>query len=96
MWTEIKATNECTKNVQWMHNLLDDLDLLPPTPTPIYNDNQATVIWCKTSSTKDMCHYNIHENAVQEAINEHKEVSVHHIGGIEVKLHTGRSYFMVQ
>ena len=77
----MKATDECTKNVQWMQNLLDDLDLLPPTLTFIYNDNQAAIIWCKTSSTKGMHHYNICENAVQEAINEHKEVSVHHVRG---------------
>ena len=64
-----------------MWNLLYDLDLLPPTLTPIYNDNQAAIIWCKTSSTKGMRHYNIHENMVQEAINEHKEVLVHHVSG---------------
>ena len=28
-----------------------------------------------------MRHYNIHENAVQEAINKHKEVSIHHVSG---------------
>jgi hypothetical protein len=28
-----------------------------------------------------MHHYNVRENAVHEAINEHNEVSVHHIGG---------------
>ena len=78
---EIKATVECAKNVQWMRNLLDDLDLLPPSPTPIYNNNQAAIIWCNTSSTKGMHHYNISENDVQEAINEHKEVSIHHISG---------------
>ena len=53
----------------------------PHTPTPIYNDNQATIIWCKTTSTKGMRHYNIRENAVCKAIKKHKEVSVHHIGG---------------
>ena len=78
---EIKATDECTKNVQWMRHLLEDLDLLAHTPTPIYNDNQAAIIWCKTTSTKGMHHYNIRENAVREAINEHKEVSIHHVGG---------------
>ena len=78
---EIKATDKCAKNVQWMRNLLDDLDLLCPSPTPIYNNDQAAIIWCNTSSTKGMRHYNIRENTVQEAINKHKEVSVHHVGG---------------
>jgi hypothetical protein len=47
----------------------------------IYNDNQAAVIWCNSYSTKGMCHYNVRENCVQEAINEFNEVAVHHIGG---------------
>ena len=77
IWKCNKETDECAKNVQWMRNLLVNLDLLPPLLTPIYNDNQAAIIWCNTSSTKGMHHYNIHENAVQEEINEHKEVSVY-------------------
>jgi hypothetical protein len=78
---EVKATDDCTKSVQWLRHILSDLDLLPPCPTPIYNDNQAAVIWSNSSSTKGMRHYNIRENAVREAINEYHEVSVHHIGG---------------
>jgi len=78
---EVKATDDCTKSVQWLRNILEDLDLLPPRPTPIFNDNQAAVIWSNSSSTKGMHHYNVRENAVREAINEYKEVTVQHIGG---------------
>ena len=78
---EVKATDECTRSVQWLRNILSDLNLRPPTPTPIYNDNQAAVLWSKTSSTKGMRHYNIRENAIREAIHEFKEITVLHIGG---------------
>jgi hypothetical protein len=50
----VKATDECTKSIQWLRNILKDLDLLPPCPMPIFNDNQAAVIWSNSSSTKGM------------------------------------------
>jgi hypothetical protein len=78
---EVKAMDDCTKSVQWLRNILADLNLLPPYRTPIFNDNQAAVIWSNLFSTKGMHHYNVRENAVHEAISEHNEVSVHHIGG---------------
>ena len=78
---EVKATDECTKSVQWLRNVLGDLNLCPTTPTPIYNDNQAAVLWSNTFSTKGMRHYNIRENAVREAVHEFNEISVSHIGG---------------
>jgi hypothetical protein len=78
---KVKATDECTRSVQWLRNVLTDLDLCPTDPTPIYNDNQAAVLWSKTSSTKGMRHYNIRENAVREALHEHNEITVLHIGG---------------
>jgi hypothetical protein len=36
---EIKATDECVKNIQMFHHILTDLDIAPTHPTPIYNDN---------------------------------------------------------
>jgi hypothetical protein len=77
----VKATDECTKSIQWLRNILEDLDLLPPRLTPIFNDHQAAVIWSNSSSTKGKQHYKVRENAVQEAINEYQEVSIQHIGG---------------
>ena len=78
---EVKATDECTRSVQWLRNVLTDLDLCPADPTPIYNDNQVAVLWSKTSSTKGMRHYNIRENAVREALHKYNEITVLHIGG---------------
>ena len=79
--SEVKATDECTKSVQWIRNVLDDLSLLTNDPTPIYNDNMAAVNWSNTTSHKSMRHVNIRESAVREAIHEYNEVSVRHIGG---------------
>jgi hypothetical protein len=79
---EVKATDECVKSVQWIRNVLSDLELLPPhSPTLIYNDNSAAVLWCNTTSQKGMRHVNIRENAVREAVHEHGEVSILHVSG---------------
>jgi hypothetical protein len=78
---EVKATDECTKSVQWLRHVLSDLSLLSPDPTLIYNDNVAAVNWANTTSHKVMCHVNIRENAIREAIHEFQEISVLHIGG---------------
>ena len=78
---EVKATDECTKSVQWFRNVLDDLSLLPPAPTKIWNDNQGAVNWANTTSHKAMRHVNIRESCVREAIHVFKEVQVDHIEG---------------
>jgi hypothetical protein len=78
---EVKATDECTKSVQWLRHVLSDLSLLSHDPTPIYNDNMAAVNWANTTSHKAMRHVNIRENAIREAIHEFREISVIHIGG---------------
>ena len=64
--SEVKTTDECTKSVQWLRNVLDDLNLLPSGPTTIYNDNMAAVQWSNSTSTKGMRHVNIRENAVRK------------------------------
>jgi Reverse transcriptase (RNA-dependent DNA polymerase) len=78
---EIKATDECTKSVQWLRNVLSDLSLLDDDPTQIFNDNMAAVNWSNNTSHKAMRHVNIRENAIREAIHEYNEITVKHIGG---------------
>ena len=79
---EVKATDECTKSVQMFRNILGDLNLINLSQaTAIYNDNQGSVNWSNSSSTKGMRHVNIRENAIREAIHEFKEISVSHIPG---------------
>jgi hypothetical protein len=77
---EVKATDECVKNIQMFRNILTDLNLAPNKPTPIYNDNRGAVEWSHSFSTKGMCHLNIRENAVREA-QQLQEVSISHISG---------------
>jgi hypothetical protein len=78
---EVKATDECVKNVQMFRNILSDLGIIDlSTPTPVYNDNRGSVDWSNSSSTKGMRHVNIRENAVREA-RLFNEVSILHIPG---------------
>jgi hypothetical protein len=78
---EVKATDECTKSVQWICNVLSDLNLLDQDPTPIYNDKMAAVMWSNSTSNKAMQHVNIRESAVRKAVHKHKEITVQNIGG---------------
>jgi hypothetical protein len=78
---EVKATDECVKNVQMFRHILTDLHLLDTnTPTNVFNDNRGAVDWSNSFSTKGMRHVNIRENAVREA-RVLNEVSIHHIPG---------------
>jgi hypothetical protein len=77
---EIKATNECVKNIQMFHHILTDLGLAQHQPTPLYNDNRGAVEWSNSFSTKGMRHLNIRENAVREA-QLMQEVFISHISG---------------
>jgi hypothetical protein len=49
--------------------------------TAIYNDNKVAADWSNSSSTKVMCHVNIWENSVREAIHEFNEITASHIPG---------------
>jgi len=77
---EIKATNECVKNIQMFRHIFTDLGLAPSHPTPVYNDNRGTVEWSHSFSTKGMRHLNIRENAVRKA-QLMQEVFISHISG---------------
>ncbi len=78
---EVKATDECVKNVQMFRHLLTDLQLLDTSiPTNVYNDNRGSVDWSNSFSTKGMRHVNICENAVREA-RVLNEVAILHIPG---------------
>ncbi len=78
---EVKATDECVKNIQMFCHVLTDLNLLDSTiPTNVYNDNRGSVDWSNSFSTKGMCHVNIRENAVRET-RVMNEVAILHIPG---------------
>jgi hypothetical protein len=78
---EIRATDECTKEVLSIRYRGLDIGLFDhELPTPIFNDNQGCVDWCKTTTTSGMKHMCLRENAVRESILE-QEISIHHVSG---------------
>ena len=78
---EIYATDECTKCIQHLRHLCDDLKLpYSSKPTPIYNDNQACIHWSYNNSSKGLRHIQIKENAVRENI-QRKTITISHVEG---------------
>ena len=52
-----------------MSYILDDLhvkDIYFPTKLPIYNDNNACVLWSKVKTTKGLRHIQMRENDIRE------------------------------
>ena len=80
---EIIATDECLKWLQHISYILDDLhvkDTYFPTKLPIYNDNNACVLWSKGKTTKGLRHIQMRENAIRE-LQANGFIDVQHIGG---------------
>jgi hypothetical protein len=81
---EIYAVDECTKCLQHISNILQDLNLLhlltDNRPIPIQNDNEAAVKWSHNMTTKGLRHIQMRENAVREQI-QLGFITVEHIGG---------------
>ena len=80
---EIYATDECVKQLQHLHHIFEDLNVLPltmPGTTDVYNDNSACVYWAHSMTSKGLRHIQIRENAVRESI-QSKLVDVKHIAG---------------
>jgi hypothetical protein len=78
---EVRATDECTKEVLSVRLRGLDIGLADiDTPTQVYNDNQGCVDWCKTTTTSGMKHICLRENAIRESI-VNEEISIHHISG---------------
>ena len=79
---EVLATDECSKGTMTLRLKCRDLGLPDyKTPTPIHNDNQACVKWCKLSVSKSMKYLDIREVAVKEHILD-DQVVVFHIPGV--------------
>ena len=78
---EIYATDECVKNIQQINNTRCDLKLPQTSNTiPIYNDNNACVLWSHNCTSKGLRHIQIRENAVRESIQSNL-ISLTHIPG---------------
>jgi deoxyuridine 5'-triphosphate nucleotidohydrolase len=80
---EIYATDECTKCLLNLFQIVDGLHLasdIMPLPTTIYNDNSACVNWSKNTTTKGLRHIQIRENSVRESY-QNGFIIVEHISG---------------
>mmetsp|Transcript_12968 Transcript_12968/g.18518 ORF Transcript_12968/g.18518 Transcript_12968/m.18518 type:complete len:610 (-) Transcript_12968:168-1997(-) len=80
---EIYATDECTKSLLHLHQLISGLNLqdeIMPSPTTIYNDNTACICWSRNSTTKGLRHIQMRENAVRESV-QNKFIDVQHVDG---------------
>ena len=69
--SEIYATDECTKCLLHLAQLLQGLhlqDQYMPTPSLVYNDNSACIQWASNMTTKGLRHVQIRENAVRESV----------------------------
>ena len=82
--SEIYATDECIKYIQYLHHTINELNLksiIIPNTINIYNDNRTCVDWSETTTTKGLRHITIRENAVRESI-ETGLVEHEHIQGL--------------
>ena len=80
---EIGAIDECTKTIQQIINILQDLNLHHrhcQGPVIIHNDNTAAVQWSHNMTTKGLRYIQIRENAVRECLQTNL-IDVQHIGG---------------
>ena len=80
---EIYATDECTKSLLHLSQMVAGLNLteaIMPPPTTIYNDNNACVCWSQNMTTKGLRHIQIRENAVRESV-QSGFITVRHIAG---------------
>ncbi len=79
---EVRATDECAKEVLSVRLRGKDIGLNDDAlATPIHNDNQGCVDWCKTTTTSGMKHINLRGNAIRESVHL-GELSIHHIPGV--------------
>jgi hypothetical protein len=98
--TEIKSADEATRVTQHLRHVLSDLDMHDiNTLTPVFNDNQGCIEWSKSTSIKNLRHFNIRENAVREAF-QHREIDLKHHPGVRnpadlfTKKHKDKSHFI--
>jgi len=85
-WCEAKIgyVSECTKTLQQIANILNDLGLFEELytggPIIIHNDNAACVQWSHNMSTNGIWDIQIRENTVREQI-QNNFIEVRHIAG---------------
>ena len=78
---EIRATDEAVKEILSLCHRCNDMNLPNAnTPTRLYNNNQGTVDWSKSTTNKALRHICLKDCAVRNSI-QAKEVDLYHIPG---------------
>ena len=76
---KIRPTDEAVKEILFLRRRCSDMNLPDAdAPTRLCNDNQGTVDWSKSTTTKVMRHICLKDCAVRDSI-EAKEVDLYHI-----------------
>ena len=80
---EIGSVDDCTKALQQIRNILQDLNIfsrIQSGPITIHNDNNATVKWSYNMTTKGLRYIQMRENAVRENV-QSNFIKISHIQG---------------
>ena len=79
---EFIAAVYAAKAVKHLRSVLNDLQLLPPKPTIIFEDNKAAIDMINDSKPTTCSHHiDVQHFAIQEW-RDHGEIEMHHIPGI--------------
>ena len=81
--SEIYATDECVRELEYLRKVMTELNLKETffqKPTSMYNDNMVCVQWCHNRTTRTIRHIQLRDNAVREAV-QSKKINVTHIPG---------------
>eukprot|EP00957_Ditylum_brightwellii_P133265 10161963-Ditylum_brightwellii.AAC.1 len=68
---EVYATDKYVKMLLHINNILTDMGLketIMGQTTRIFNGNQVCVNWAKNMTSKGLCHIQMQENAIKEAV----------------------------
>ena len=80
---EIYAADEYVKQILFIKNIIDDLHLsktLLSQPITIYNNNMACIHWSRNSTSKNIRHLQILDNAIRESVQDNT-IRIVHIDG---------------
>ena len=80
---EYIACSHCARQILWLRSLFDELGFPQTHPSPLYCDNQGTVICTHDpQSHSRMKHIDIRAHFIRDAVND-RLIDVHHIPGVE-------------
>jgi hypothetical protein len=80
---EYLSCSHCARQIVWLRSLFHELGFPQQQPTPLYCDNQGTVVCTHDpQSHSRMKHIDIRSHFIQDCVNR-RLIDVHHIPGVE-------------